>query len=255
VGRFSRVERWCAFVGHPRSGHSVVGTLLNAHRHALISHNLDALALLLAGAGRDELFERVLQRDREFAAEDRRMGAWSYAVPEQWQGYTDELRVVGDKRAGATSRHLAEHPALLRELPERLGLPVTVIHHVRNPWDNVASIWQWEHTRRGRALPEVAQAYFARSDAAARGLAQAGAAVRPIRTFQDELIADPRKVMQTLLEALGLSADESYLDACERFVRRDPRATRRDVPWPAGLVEEIAEHAARHDFLARYTFE
>jgi hypothetical protein len=173
-------------------------------------------------------------------------------VPGQWLGYTDEIRVIGDKRAGATSRHLAEQPRLLRDLPELLGLPVVVIHHLRNPWDNVASIFLWEHTRRGRGLAEVADAYFARSEAAARGLAEAGSAVRLIRTFQDDLIRDPRREMGRVLEALGLPGDESFLDACQRFVHRDPRPTRREVRWPKGLVESIREHARRCEVLARY---
>jgi len=250
--RFKAVERFCLFVGQPRSGHSVLGTLINAHRNAVISHNLDALAELLRGAGRDELFERILERDRSFAAEGRKMGRYSYAVPGQWLGHHDEIRVIGDKRAGATSRHLAGQPRLLRELPAAIGLPVVVIHHVRNPWDNIASIWQWEHTRRGRDLPEVAEAYFARTQAAVRGIAEAGAGVRLLRSFHEELIRDPRAQMRGLLEGLDLVADDSFLDACEGFVERESRPTRLEIRWPDGLVARVAEHAQRCDFLAHY---
>jgi hypothetical protein len=253
--RFAGIERFCLFVGHPRSGHSVLGTLLNAHRHAVVGHNLDALEHLLAGVGRSELFERILERDRSFAAEGRVMGRHSYAVPGQWHGHHDEIRVIGDKRAGATSRHLGRRPTLLRELPAVLGLPVVVIHHVRNPWDNVASIWQWEHTRQGRDLPEVAEAYFERSDAAARGLAEAASEVRVLRTFHEDLIRDPESQMRRLLDGLRLPFDESFLGACDRFVHREPRQSRFDVPWPEGLAARIAEHAQRCDFLARYRFD
>ena len=253
--RFAAIERFCVFVGQPRSGHSVVGTLVNAHRHAVVSHNLDALAYLRAGVGRGELFQLILERDRSFSAGERKMGRYSYAVPGQWLGYYDEIRVLGDKRAGATSRHLAAQPTLLRDLPAVVGLPVVVIHHVRNPWDNIASIWQWGHTRRGRDLPEVAEAYFARSEAAARGLAEAGSAVRLLRSFQEELIRDPRALMRRVLDGLCLPVDDSFLEACERFVHREPRPTRHAVPWPDGLVAGIAERAQRCDFLAHYRFD
>lgn len=253
--RFSRLERYCAFVGQPRSGHSVLGTLINAHRHALVSHNLDALRYVRLGLRPNDLFRLVLERDRAFAASGRKWGRYSYELPGQWHGYYDEIRVVGDKRAGATSRHLEQEPALLRELPARLGLPVTLIHHVRNPWDNVASIWQWDLTRRGRSLRAVAEAWLARSEAAARGLAEAGSAVRLVRTHQEELTRDPRALVARVLEGLSLPADAAYLDACVRFVERKPRHTRHEVRWPAGLVAAIGEHAARCDFLAHYRFE
>ena len=255
AGRFAALERFVLFVGHPRSGHSAVGTLINAHRHAAVSHNLDALALLRDGVRPDELFERILERDRSFAADGGRMGRYSYDVPGQWLGHHGEIRVVGDKRSGATSRHLAGQPTLLRELPALVGLPVVVIHHVRNPWDNIASIWQWEHTRRGRDLPEVAEAYFGRSEAATRGLAEAGSQVRLLRTFQEDLVRDPRSQMRRVLDGLGLHADDSFLDACQRFVHREPRRTRHEVPWPEGLVARIAEHAQRCEFLAHYRFD
>jgi hypothetical protein len=249
------LERFVVFVGHPRSGHSVVGTLINAHRHAAVSHNLDALALLRNGARPHELFERILERDRSFAAEGRRMGRYSYDVPGQWLGHHGEIRVLGDKRAGATSRHLADQPTLLRDLPAHVNLPVVVIHHVRNPWDNIASIWQWKHTRHGRELPEVAEAYFGRSEAATRGFAEAGSEVLLLRTFHEDLIRDPRSQMRRVLAGLGLPTDDGFFDACQRFVHREPRRTRHQVSWPDGLVARIAEHAQRHEFLAHYRFE
>ena len=53
---FDRVERFCLFVGYPRSGHSIVGAVLNAHRDAVISHELDAPPLVLGGCTRDDLY-------------------------------------------------------------------------------------------------------------------------------------------------------------------------------------------------------
>ena len=56
------VERFLLFVGYPRSGHSIVGALLNAHRDAVVAHELDAPPLIVGGCSRDELFSRILAR-------------------------------------------------------------------------------------------------------------------------------------------------------------------------------------------------
>lgn len=253
--RLAGVERYCVFVGQPRSGHSVLGALINAHRGALVSYNLDALAYVRAGLPRDDLFQLILERDRWLAARGRRIGGYAYDVPGAWLGHYEELRVIGDKRAGATSRHLAQEPALLGELPERLGVPVTVIHHVRNPWDNVASIFQRPGIRRERSLAEIADDYFAHLDAAEAGLAAAASGVRLVRVFHEELVEDTETVVASVLAALDLDAEPAFLAACRAFVHPAARRARHDVPWPDGLAPCVGARAEAHGYLAGYAFD
>ncbi len=98
------------FVGHPRSGHSLVGSLLDAHPDVVVSHELDALKYVAAGYRRDQLFTLVLEHAKANAAAGRKSWGYSYAVPGQWQGRYDQLAVVGDKRGRATTARLAERP-------------------------------------------------------------------------------------------------------------------------------------------------
>src|SRR6202008_4245050 len=63
---FERVERFCLFVGYPRSGHSIVGAMLNAHRDAVIAHELVAAPLILNDCTREELYSRILARAHWF---------------------------------------------------------------------------------------------------------------------------------------------------------------------------------------------
>ncbi len=48
TGPFRSVETYCMFIGNPKSGHSLVGFLLNAHNNAVISHELNALAYFVS---------------------------------------------------------------------------------------------------------------------------------------------------------------------------------------------------------------
>jgi hypothetical protein len=52
---FDRVERWVMFVGYIR-GHSLVGSLLNAHRRVVIAHQLNAPRYVAAGFRRNQVF-------------------------------------------------------------------------------------------------------------------------------------------------------------------------------------------------------
>jgi hypothetical protein len=252
---FRGVVRYVAFVGHPRSGHSVLGALLNAHRNVLLSHNLDALDYVREGFGREELFCLILERERWLAERGRRIGGYTYDVPGQWQGHHDDLLVVGDKRAGAASRHLREVPSLLAELPSRLGLPVHVIQHVRNPWDNIVSILDRPRIRRGRSLDEIVEDYFSHLEAALDGIATAGSRVSVTVTHHECLIDDPISVVQGILGSLELPATAGYLDACSGFVHRAQRRTRHDVTWTPRLVETVGRRARDFEVLRGYSFD
>lgn len=97
--RFADIETYRMFVGYGRSGHSLVGALLDAHPEAVIAHELDAARYFRAGFTRNQVYWLILRNDRAFA----RGGAtarieYTYAIPNQWQGRHRRLRVIGDTR-------------------------------------------------------------------------------------------------------------------------------------------------------------
>ena len=52
---FSKLETIILFIGYSRSGHSLVGSLLDAHPEILVSHELHLMKHLLSGASTDKL--------------------------------------------------------------------------------------------------------------------------------------------------------------------------------------------------------
>jgi hypothetical protein len=252
---FDGLQRFCIFVGQSRSGHSVVATLLNAHRHAVVSHNLDALGHLHEGVDREHLFLLILERDRWLGEQDREIGGYSYDVEGLWLGDHGDIRVIGDKRAGATSRLLSAEPGRLRTLADEVGLPVHVIHHVRNPWDNISSIWSRRTLGVDRTLSEAADHYFEMLDGAVRGLAAAAGELRWLRTYHEDLIATPSPVLEELFGLLELPVDAPFLDACAAFIHAEPRRTRQDAPWTQGLIRDVEARVREFAFLDRYSFD
>ena len=63
---FSGVSTYCMFIGLPRSGHTLVGVLLNAHKNAVIAHELNALKFIKRGFSKNQLFYLLLYRDGLF---------------------------------------------------------------------------------------------------------------------------------------------------------------------------------------------
>jgi hypothetical protein len=244
---FETVRTYLLFVGHPRSGHSLVGSLLDAHRNVVVSHELDALKYVATGYRRSQLLTLVLEHAKANAAAGRRSWGYSYAVPGQWQGRHERLLVMGDKRGRASTARLAQRPELLDRLAVTVGVPVSVVQVIRDPQDNIATMW-----RRGQVpLDEQIERYFGLcatvDDIAAR--------VDPLRFHRvrlEQVIASPQRRLAQLCRFLGVDADPGYLDACASIVFGAPHRTRDDAPWTPELIDRVRARAARHEFLAPY---
>lgn len=249
---FASVERFVVFVGYPRSGHSLVGSLLDAHPQAAIAHEMDILRFVAAGFDRDLLFHLLLENVREFTAAGREWTDYRYDVPGGWQGRTQgALRVIGDKKGGRSTRRLDADPALLPRLLAAVGVPVRFVHVVRNPYDNIATR---DRRKATLDLPRAADLHFGLARAVARLKERIDpASILDLR--HDDLVADPREALTRLCTFLDLPAPDAYLDACAAVVHPTPRRSRDEAAWPPGLVDDIARRMERFDFFAGYGFE
>jgi sulfotransferase family protein len=246
---FDRVRSFCLFVGYPRSGHSIVGAILNAHRHAVIAHELNASPLILAGCSRDELYSRILARARWFAMRGN-PAHHPLDVPNQWQGRFEELRVIGDKRGGAVARSIAEHPDFLDRLRSLVGVPIRLIHVVRDPFDNIAAISKL----RGFSLAESADYYFLHCEATSR-LGTLCEAAELITIWHEDMIGEPVAALTELCAFLGLERYPGYIEDAAAVLYTEPSRAGRKVAWPPGLIEDIERRARAHRFLDGYAFE
>ena len=92
---FDDVQRFCFFIGHARSGHSIIGSLLNAHPEVVISHELDAVRFLGKGFSRRQIYTLILQRDEVFGSMNRTWTGYDYNVP----GHLSACGSAGRSRA------------------------------------------------------------------------------------------------------------------------------------------------------------
>lgn len=250
------VQTYCLFLGHARSGHSVIGALLDAHRQIVISDELDAIRYLRAGFTRSQLLYGSLDKSRRQAANLRRKQGrggktYSYHVPGGWQGRADDLRVVGDSQAGWTTRRLAADDGLLQRLRERMApSEVRFVHVVRNPYDNIATMML-----RGERSFEGAFGQYAANCEAILPLADQIGSQYLHRVRHESLVADPRGTLAELCRFLGVDADDSYLTAASAQVYRSPAQSRTEVEWRAEDDRRVRDLIGRFDFLTGYAFD
>ena len=232
------------FVGPARSGHSLVGSLLDAHPEIVIAHELFALRHLQRGVAFADVADAIRLNSAIYSELGRGATGYNYAVPGQYQGRAVRLRLIGDKKGNPTAALLCRHPELLERLERER--PVHLVHVLRNPYDNIAAMARREHT----SLEHAAELYFATMRNVAEVKRRAGE--RVIDVYLDDLTAEPKATLRRLLRALGIEeAGEDYLEACASIVFGRPNR-RPAKDWTPELIRRIEAGLADYPFLARF---
>lgn len=247
------VERFVLFVGYPRSGHSLVGSLLDAHPEVVIAHELDALADVAAGASRVELYRQLLVHDRDFTEAGRAWMGYDYDVPGGWQGRTRRLRVIGDKKGGSTTERLGHDPALLDRVRALTGVPLVLVHVTRNPFDNIATI----AARSGAPLDACVARYtdLVAINERVRLSCAGDPEVTWVDVAHEALIADPKHELERLATTMGVDAEPSWLESCQPVVFPSPRRTRDGEDWTPDAITAVRRCIEVHEPFGPYRDE
>ena len=273
------------FLGFGRTGHSIVGALLDAHPDIIIAHEYNVLKnvdeaftskpnLLLL------LFNKLYANSHKSAVSgwrSRRKNKKGYSLGMQpeisWQGRFHTLKVIGDKSGGLTTKlHLIDSTRcghFVEGLNKTLGVPVKGIHVVRNPYDTIATTLliaeshfrglarakNSSHTANysATALDAKIKNFFQLAYLANRTMSQCPISVHTVHLV--DLIHQPRSVMKDLCEIVQVECHSDYLDLCEEKVFKTLSKTRNLVRWSQEQIEDVANIIKRFPEYSRYSFE
>lgn len=247
---FEAVDKLTIFIGYPRSGHSLIGSLLDALPHVVISHELNALNYVRQGFSKASLYYLILRQSRRFTHKGAQQAGYKYTVPGQFNGtFVSPLRVIGDKKGGASSEIILNNPTILDQLARVVDQPVKVIHVARHPLDNISTISR----KHGKTPREAADFYFKLCEAVQWSEERIDDDDW-LDVWLEDVIADSKGSMRDMCAFLGEEGGDDYLAACDEKIFDTPNLSRNKIEWPEGLVESIGERAREIPYLARYSF-
>jgi hypothetical protein len=240
---FASIRTFCCFVGHGRSGGTLIGALLNAHPNVVMSNELHALRRLRTGMSATQLYRLIyLKTQRQVQRGSVGGGGYSYQVAGQWQGRHRELRVIGDRKAGATAYEIVQYPQALEILDRKIRLDKKFVHVIRNPFDTITTTFQKTRPKPGELsgehLSREIRNYFARCGAV-KQIEQRFGAASIHHLHHERLIAAPIQQLQSLCNFLGVEPFADYLQACAGILQSSPHESRKALEWPDQQVTEV----------------
>ena len=246
VERLTNLHGMVLVVGNARSGSTLLGAVLDGHPNVVVANETTASATFWRGFDRERILAEILDNSEANAAIDRPSEGYAYQVGLPPSQKTD-LRVVGDKIWNPATLLLHGDHGLIPSLEERLGVPVLIIHAMRNPFDTISTM----HRRSGASVANRTRWYFMHCEAAV-AIGERVASDRFLACHHEDLLAAPGPEIDRLCRFLGVPADAGHIDAVADKLFSTPRSTRHSVTWQPAEIAAVHAGIARFPCLARY---
>ncbi len=241
---FNQLKYLVLFLGNPRSGTTLIRTIIDAHPNAIIGNEVHILRCMENG----ETWEKVLKR--LCISHDR------FKTNPYWSGYSyhiderikkTQLFVVGDKRAVGTIKFFLANPSLLKELFTWSPVPIKIIRCVRHPLDVIAT----KHFRNKKCIDRIIEKYFFIEKSAEKLLGSLHCDV--IHIYNDQIIVNPKNEILRILNFLELEPDSSFIGNCIDRIYSTKSLSRNKVDWKSEQLKEIESQTKSLPHLYRFT--
>ena len=272
------------FVGFARSGHSIIGSLLDTHPDVIIAHEYRILDDVRKGSGNNKgavlsLVNQLYKNSHNSAArgwrsEKKDQKGYTLTTSGGWQGRVHRLKVVGDKAGENTvKQHTQDNscPELVKMMNTTLGVTVKAIRVLRNPYDiittkvlyNTVTMKEIASARNSSSrtvkykqpavLERETESFFQLTTQVNKMITECKLPVQDVHLA--DLVHQPRSVMKELCEAVQVECYSEYLDLCEQKVFKTLSKTRYHVEWSQPQIEMVAQRMRAYPEFSRYSYD
>ena len=246
-------EKWITFIGHGRSGHTIVSAILDSHPNVRISEEQKYIKRWhTQGWTKDRILKHLLESGQGKERRHKALpgsGAWvdgkhkRLAVGDKW-GYD----AVGLLRVGKADADI------LDQFSKYMGMKLKVIHTIRDPHDNICAWLDSPKYQRqwglGNELYRMSIRQYARFYGTAFKLLTK---YDHFNLYNDKLIMEPRETLTALCEYLELPVVEPWLTNAVNSVFKKPNIRSANREWPPKWLANIDERIiTKYDFMERY---
>ena len=273
------VQCFVLFIGYAHSGHSIIGSMMDAHPNMVIAHEYSVMNRWWKERERcrdkKTLFNELCGKSRSTIAPhgtyNNQEKGYTLAIPNLWQGcrYTD-LKVIGDKRGGLFTRVVISRFEKIRrvfdEVRETVGVPIKLIHVVRNPFDIIATTFvrpstvaqhRWDNNDTANITTKTIPTkviYDMKKSAEAIMAIEKEWGADMLNIHHADFVHDPKSVLQRICEFVDVDCPKKYLETCYNKTFKTVSKSRHLIEWPSDVVEEGEAMMREIPFFQRYSF-
>ena len=282
---FEQVRTFVIFLGHQRSGHSIVGSLLDAHPHIILANEgklffkLDKSHTNPRYDDKLSIFNALWRNSFQSSisglrTEEEKALAKGYtlSIDGLYQGtFVPPVQVIGDKNGGQTTLMFLDDPSKWEQIFFKLksmlnDIPIKVIHVIRNPYDNIATeiLYHSGGTKKTTKTKQnnmtrvvdlnkikyYIDRYFTMFQAIQQ--MKSNYDLDYLEVHGKDLIKNPKTILLSMCEFLRVSCSDDYLEICSNKMFKTESKTRYNLKWTNELLSDIQDSIMKFDNLKRY---
>ena len=287
---FEHVKTFLFFLGHQRSGHSIVGSILDAHPHIILAHegkvflklNEDMSSETPQYNDKFQVFNELWRNSFHSSVsglrtEDEKAHRKGYtlSIDGLYQGtYVPPIEVIGDKNGGQTTLFFIAEPLRWEQVWFKLksmigNIPIKVLHVIRNPYDNIATRALYKFggpkkvakVKHGNKSYEVDVTIIKQQIDEYFNMFQAIQQIRHkydlniLEVHGKDLIENPKATILLMCKFLGVLCSDNYLEICNNKLFKTESKTRYKLRWTKQLISAVQDSIMKFDSLKRYSFD
>ena len=271
------VETFVIFVGYPRSGHSFIGSVLDAHPNMIISHEY----FLMKRCTEKIRFGENIFQDKfslfnslyKNSAVSSKCGwrsdkgtkkGYNLGISGLWQGSFSQLKIIGDKSGARTCIVINQDNGCLQLMSRTLNTSITAVHVVRNPYDMIATDISYKLTKMkgssmlhrsinpsSRLQMNIARYIFNLSQAVVKVTKE----IKLLEIHIEDYIKSPNTSLAKICSGFGVPCPKNYMEECYKKTYTTVARSRDNIEWDPAVLEFISEEMKKYPFFQGYTFE
>ena len=271
-----KIKKFSFFLGHPHSGHSIVGTIIDSHPHVVMAHEADIFSRVQKWkeCNKTTIFNTIWKTIRTGTIlQVQTLKGYTLDIDDVYQNtYQDYIDVIGDKKGGWTAQVLLGNPGqwetVFNRIRTAVNLPMKVFHVIRNPYDNVASkvlcdysgdlrlygkrrVSNETYAVNSRMLDNYMRNYFEVFQAIENAKQEYKLDV--LEVHGSDLVANPKKSIGGMFDFLGVSVSDELLNICSKKVFPKESKLRYKIKWQNEQISTMKNNMQKFASLQRYT--